>query len=171
MYPDDTFDITLVTYASASMYELAPKYCQHWAGLLPSPYLMPQPDSDRRFVHFERGITALPVPRQHRLLPRGHRRSLPHNLRFPGELNEKRGDRSGAHDALRLRGVRLGPLPCDSRNRRYFLENLYAVLKLTPGYLWRDPYFVGVIPAYEWAHPLYDEAVANWRYPSEHCST
>ena len=52
-----------------------------------------------------------------------------------------------------------------------FLENLYAVLKLTPGYLWRDPYFVGVIPAYEWAHPLYDEAVANWRYPSEHCST
>lgn len=48
--------------------------------------------------------------------------------------------------------------------------NLYAVLKLTPGYLWRDPYFIGVIPAYEWAHPRYDDAAANWRFALEYCS-
>ena len=39
MYPDDTFDITLVTYASASMYELAPKYCRQWEGLLPISFI------------------------------------------------------------------------------------------------------------------------------------
>ena len=42
-----------------------------------------------------------------------------------------------------------------------FEESLYAVLKSTPGYLWRDPYFIGVIPAFEWSHPDYKQAIAN----------
>lgn len=42
-----------------------------------------------------------------------------------------------------------------------FLESLYSVLKLTPGYLWRDPYFVGVIPAFEWSHSSYPQSIEN----------
>lgn len=38
------------------------------------------------------------------------------------------------------------------------VESLYKVLKATPGYLWRDPYFVGVVPAYEWSSELYEKA-------------
>lgn len=43
-------------------------------------------------------------------------------------------------------------------------ESLYRVLKATPGYLWRDPYFVGVVPVFEWAHDAYPEAVRNYQY-------
>lgn len=38
------------------------------------------------------------------------------------------------------------------------LESLYKVLKKTPGYLWRDPYFVGVVPVFEWSSQFYKEA-------------
>ena len=43
-------------------------------------------------------------------------------------------------------------------------ESLYQVLKATPGYLWRDPYFVGVVPVFEWTHDAYPEAVRNYQY-------
>lgn len=39
-----------------------------------------------------------------------------------------------------------------------FIESLYKVLKNTPGYLWRDPYFVGVVPVFEWSSQFYKEA-------------
>lgn len=40
-------------------------------------------------------------------------------------------------------------------------ESLYRVLKATPGYLWRDPYFVGVVPVFEWAHDAYPRGRAQ----------
>ena len=53
--------------------------------------------------------------------------------------------------------------PCGSSE-----ESLYSVLKSTPGYLWRDPSFVGVIPAFEWSHSDYKQSIENeqstWRW-------
>ena len=42
-----------------------------------------------------------------------------------------------------------------------FEESLYTVLKSTPGYLWRDPSFIGVIPAFEWSHSEYKQSIEN----------
>ena len=42
-----------------------------------------------------------------------------------------------------------------------FSESIYRTLKSTPGYLWRDPYFIGVIPAFEWSHPAYPKSREN----------
>ena len=42
-----------------------------------------------------------------------------------------------------------------------YSESLYRTLKSTPGYLWRDPYFIGVIPAFEWSHPAYPKSREN----------
>lgn len=33
-----------------------------------------------------------------------------------------------------------------------------ADLIKTPGYLWRDPFFVGVVPVFEWSSDVYDDA-------------
>mgnify|MGYP006900210927 CR=1 FL=1 len=52
------------------------------------------------------------------------------------------------------------PIP-SSRSR---VANLYSELLRTPGYLWRDPYFVGVVPVFEWAHDAYPEAVRNYQH-------
>ena len=45
-----------------------------------------------------------------------------------------------------------------------FPESLYRTLKSTPGYLWRDPYFIGVIPAFEWSHPAYPKSRENEKW-------
>ena len=37
------------------------------------------------------------------------------------------------------------------------------LLKATPGYLWRDKYFVGVIPAFEWSSEYYDQAKRSFK--------
>ena len=43
------------------------------------------------------------------------------------------------------------------------LANLYGDLLKTPGYLWRDPSFVGVVPVFEWASDAYDDAKATYQ--------
>ena len=46
------------------------------------------------------------------------------------------------------------------------LESLYKVLKTTPGYLWRDQYFAGVVPVFEWSSNQYPKAKASFQSPS-----
>lgn len=41
--------------------------------------------------------------------------------------------------------------------------NLYSELLRTPGYLWRDPFFAGVVPVFEWANEAYDDAKAAYQ--------
>ena len=43
------------------------------------------------------------------------------------------------------------------------LANLYSDILHTPGYLWRDPYFAGVVPVYEWSNDRYDEAKSSYQ--------
>ena len=43
------------------------------------------------------------------------------------------------------------------------LANLYSDILHTPGYLWRDPYFAGVVPVYEWSDDRYDEAKSSYQ--------
>ena len=38
------------------------------------------------------------------------------------------------------------------------------MLKATPGYLWRDPFFAGVVPVFEWANEAYDDAKAAYQW-------
>ena len=47
-----------------------------------------------------------------------------------------------------------------------YLANLYSELLSTPGYLWRDPFFAGVVPVFEWANEAYKDAKAayQWTY-------
>ena len=47
-----------------------------------------------------------------------------------------------------------------------FLESLYKVLKATPGYLWRDQYFAGVIPVFEWSSTHYANAKKSFQSPA-----
>ena len=42
--------------------------------------------------------------------------------------------------------------------------NLYGDLLKTPGYLWRDPFFVGVVPVFEWASDAYTDARAAFQF-------
>ena len=57
--------------------------------------------------------------------------------------------------------------PTSTSPRFFFpLANLYESLLRTPAYLWRDSSFAGVIPVYEWASPLYTEAVSTYRSDS-----
>ena len=52
------------------------------------------------------------------------------------------------------------PIP-SSRSR---VANLYSELLRTPGYLWRDPFFAGVVPVFEWANEAYDDAKAAYQW-------
>ena len=45
----------------------------------------------------------------------------------------------------------------------YHLANLYDDLMRTPGYLWREPSFVGIIPVYEWSSDNYDIAKKSFK--------
>lgn len=42
--------------------------------------------------------------------------------------------------------------------------NLYGDLIKTPGYLWRDPFFVGVVPVFEWASDVYQDASQAFQF-------
>lgn len=44
------------------------------------------------------------------------------------------------------------------------IANLYNDLLRTPGYLWREPTFVGVIPVYEWSSDSYEAAKNAYQY-------
>lgn len=42
--------------------------------------------------------------------------------------------------------------------------NLYGDLLKTPGYLWRDPFFVGVVPVFEWTSDVYKDASQAFQF-------
>lgn len=46
----------------------------------------------------------------------------------------------------------------------WWIANLYGDILKTPGYLWRDPSFVGVIPVFEWSSDMYKDANAAYQY-------
>ncbi|CBK24630.2 uncharacterized protein [Blastocystis hominis] len=142
LYPDDTFDITLVTYASASMYELAPKYCRQWEGPIVIVVSYNQ-NEESQLTQFLASIASFPAVSV-----------IPFPITAVSPVNAMKNAGIAAVRTTHYVFAEFDLVPS---------SNLYSVLKLTPGYLWRDPYFIGVIPAYEWAHPLYDEAAANWR--------
>ena len=43
------------------------------------------------------------------------------------------------------------------------IGNLYNDLLKTPGYLWRDSAFIGVIPVYEWSSDEYSDSQAAYQ--------
>ena len=141
LFPNDVFDISLVTYAPVRSLNFLSTYCRHWAGpiIVVVYYSQEETEQLKSILSQSSSLT---------------------NVRLVPFLIK---DGVVPVNTLKNRGI-------DAVSTTHFLfaefdlipsKSLYSILKATPGYLWRDPYFVGVIPAYEWAHKDYDEAVAN----------
>ena len=161
MFPNDEFEITLVTYSeygfvmqftsSVHWGEYLSFYATQWRGPIVVVYYYNASSLSEK-EQLTQKAAALP---NLRLISYECSSSV-----VPVNTLKNLGISMVATTHFIVADVNLLPssclLPCTS-----FEESLYAVLKSTPGYLWRDPSFIGVIPTFEWSHSDYKQSIEN----------